>query len=468
MADVEHLILGGGPCGLGAARRLVQAGRSDLLVVERKPVFGGLAGSEIVDGWTWDYGCHVQHSHYGEFDHAMIEALGDDGWYWHDRASWVWMQNRWVPYPFQNNIHRLEPADCARALDGMREAHARQGSYDREPAHFEEWARRTFGAGIYDLFFEPYNLKVWAYPLATMNWQWIGDRVAVPDVARVETNVAERRDDMGWGPNSTFRFPKRGGTGAAWQAVADRLPAAVKAPGRTVVAVDLDAHRVQLADGESIGYRHLLSTLPLDLLARATGDATLMGHAEGLVSSATHVIGLGMNGTTPPALRSMAWIYYPEDDVLFNRVTLYSNYSPANVPDASRQWSIMLEVSQSPSRPIDEETLVDDVIDGAVRCGLVASRDVVCQVWHRKLERGYPTPSLGRDAALAALRPALESRDVYSRGRFGMWLYEVSNQDHTFMQGTEWADRMLGRVDDEAGPEPTVNRPTWVNVRRRG
>jgi protoporphyrinogen oxidase len=467
LTDVEHLIIGGGPCGLGAARRLVQAGKTDLLVLERQEVFGGLAGSVQVNGWTWDYGCHVQHSHYDEFDHAMIEALGDDGWYWHNRAAWVWMKDRWVPYPFQNNIHRLDEADCTSCLDGLRQAHERQGSYDAPPADFDEWTKRTFGEGIHALFLEPYNLKVWAYPLATMGWQWIGDRVAVPDVARVETNVREKRDDMGWGPNSTFRFPKQGGTGAAWQAVADLLPDAIKAPGSTVVGVDLEGHKVTLKDGSTVGYKHLLSTMPLDLLAKATGDDELQRHAEGLVSSTTHVIGLGLSGKTPEVLKGMAWIYYPEDDVPFNRVTLFSNYSPANVPDPDNQWSIMLEVSQSPARLVNEETLKEDVIEAAVRCGLVPAREDVIEVWHHKLVRGYPTPSLGRDAALAALNPALEAHDVYSRGRFGHWCYEVSNQDHTFMQGTEWADRMLGRVDDEAGPEPTVNRPAWVNVRRR-
>lgn len=30
--------------------------------------------------------------------------------------------------------------------------------------------------------------------------------------------------DFGWGPNAYFTFPKYGGTGAVWNAIANQLP----------------------------------------------------------------------------------------------------------------------------------------------------------------------------------------------------------------------------------------------------
>ena len=83
----------------------------------------------------------------------------------------------------------------------------------------------------------------------------------------------------------------------------------------------------------------------------------------------------------------------------------------------------------------------------------------VVSVWHRREEHGYPTPFLGRDAALAGIRAELERHGVYSRGRFGAWQYEVSNQDHSCMQGVEVVDRILG-IDEE---EVTITRPDRVN-----
>jgi hypothetical protein len=134
------------------------------------------------------------------------------------------------------------------------------------------------------------------------------------------------------------------------------------------------------------------------------------------------------------------------------------------VPDATKQWSLLLEISESPAKPVDQATLEKEVIDGLIATRLLDDRKNICDIWRRRLAYGYPTPSLTRDAALAKLLPTLEAHGIYSRGRFGAWKYEVSNQDHSYMQGVEVVDRLLGIVDPSDGPEPTLNRPELVNA----
>ncbi len=157
-------------------------------------------------------------------------------------------------------------------------------------------------------------------------------------------------------------------------------------------------------------------------------------------------------------------MYFPESDCPFYRVTVFSHYSPNNVPDIKSYWSLMAEVSESPVKAVDVGRIVAETIDGLLATGLIADRRLVHHVWHRRLEHGYPTPSCSRDAALATIQPALESRDVYSRGRFGAWKYEVSNQDHSFAQGVECIDRLLGHGAGHG--EETLERPESVNARR--
>ncbi|MDQ3979703.1 MAG: hypothetical protein M3314_09140, partial [Actinomycetota bacterium] len=37
----------------------------------------------------------------------------------------------------------------------------------------------------------------------------------------------------------------------------------------------------------------------------------------------------------------------------------------------------------------------------------------------------------------------LRSQDIWSRGRFGAWLYEIGNMDHSAMQGVEFVNQVL-------------------------
>jgi protoporphyrinogen oxidase len=465
MIKSEFLIIGAGPTGLGAALRLQEHQKSEWLLVDREREAGGLSCS-VTDahGFTWDMGGHVQFSHYESFDRYMDLALGAEGWLHHQRESWVWIANRFVPYPFQNNLHRLPPEMRWRCVQGLLTVAAQPKG--AKLAHFQDWIDKTFGSGLADVFLNPYNFKVWAHPLETMTAKWVGERVSVPPLDRVLKAVCLEQDDVSWGPNNTFRFPKFGGTGAVWRALAARLPNDKIQLGVSVTQIDARRRLAYLKTGEVIEYQHLISTLPLDLIAQMLEDPILMKAADQLPHSSTHVIGVGLKGRPPAHLTTKCWMYFSESNCPFYRVTLFSNYSPNNVPDPANQWSLMAEVAESRFKPVDSSRVVEQTVDGMIATQLINSQDDVICTWHRRLEHGYPTPGLHRDEALAILIPALEKLGIYSRGRFGAWKYEVSNQDHSFAQGRELIDRLLDTSDAVAGPEPTLNRPDWVNGRR--
>ena len=118
----RFLIIGAGPTGIGAALRLLELGVTDFLLIEVAAGPGGLAASVVDDqGFTWDLGGHVQFSHYQQFDPYMDLALGADGWITHQRESWVWIRDRFIPYPLQYNLHRLPREDTWRCVQGLLE-----------------------------------------------------------------------------------------------------------------------------------------------------------------------------------------------------------------------------------------------------------------------------------------------------------------------------------------------------------
>jgi hypothetical protein len=72
-----------------------------------------------------------------------------------------------------------------------------------------------------------------------------------------------------------------------------------------------------------------------------------------------------------------------------------------------------------------------------------SDRDLIATTWLCSPDMTYPVPSVTRDDALGVLQPWLRSQGIWSRGRFGAWLYEIGNMDHSAMQGVEFANHVL-------------------------
>lgn len=498
--DKKIVIIGGGPCGLGAATRLEQLGHKNWTLIEKSDYTGGLAHSfEDTKGFTWDVGAHVIFSHYQYFNdltdvgvHYHANHLGDPRvtdedkkdlnklWMTHKRETWIrFTPETWTEYPFQNHFFSLNDYQMTKeCFEGILEANQLAPLYrNKPPVNFQDWIDRIFGKGLAKYFMNPYNFKVWGHYPHEMNPEWVGERVATVELARTleqyinhnRTDAVKVNENASWGPNSTFRYPKYGGTGTIWRGVGARLDQSHVKLNTQVEEIDAENKIVKLTNGESLQYDSLISTLPIDLLLTKFIKPTAKINVEKLmelgrpVHSSTNVVGIGFNGTVPDHLSDKSWCYFQSDRSPFYRATVLSNFSPTMVPEHGKQWSLLFEVCESKHRPP-----LDDIFGETIKGGLNeklfkdSDEDEIVTKWHLRMEHGYPTPYLKRGQFLNAVEPLLRKEfNIHSRGRFGGWKYEVSNQDHSLMQGVEAADNILFGIEEQ-----TYFYPDHVNSRK--
>jgi protoporphyrinogen oxidase len=437
------IVIGAGPTGLGAASRLLDLGYENWAIFERHNYAGGHASSHVDEqGFTWDEGGHVIFSHYPYFDELVERALGEKV---HERVreSWIVTPHGWVPYPFQNNLRYLPKRVQLECLIGA--SKAARNSKACHAANFHDWILATFGEGIAHHFMFPYNAKVWTTPLEQMSKSWIAERVSVVDFERLLENVICERDDVGWGPNSKFKFPLYGGTGEIYRCLAERLGDKITY-GKQLVEVDHVHRRVSFSDGTGETYDALISTIPLDLFIKALkpSDNRLLDAAARLRHNNLIVLGIGL---MKKIKTTRCWTYFPDPETPFYRATYFSHYSPFNVPNGDTEHfsSLMCEVSYSDGEPPNLQRLIEQTMSALIGnkllqegdCQKVVSRHV------QDIPYSYPIPTLDRDCALETIQPQLLLKGIYSRGRFGAWRYEVGNMDHSVEMGVEAVNNII-------------------------
>jgi protoporphyrinogen oxidase len=441
--QTKVVIIGAGPTGLGAAYRLKELGHHNFVVYDRLPHIGGLASSFTDSaGFTWDIGGHVMFSHYKYYDEVFDKLMGDE-FQLNMRECWVRMFQSWVPYPFQNNIRYLPKEITYECLTGLIEAQTQRDH--KSAVNFRQFIDAVFGDGIAKHFMLPYNLKVWAHPAEQMNKEWIGERVAVLDIKRAIKNVVMGSDDFGWGPNNQFKYPLRGGTGEFYRRFEKPLSGHIQLK-KSLDFINIAKKEIRFKDGEVVKYDVLISAMPLDKLCNDVLNGEVPREIKKATASLKHsggyMVGIGLKQPCPS---TKSWMYFPEDNCPFYRATYLSNYSKYMTPDNNTHYSLLCETSYSDHKPVNGSTIVDDTIAGLVNAGMLkdSDRKDIIDTWVYHADYSYPTPSVERDGILNQAIPFLESHGIYSRGRFGMWKYEVSNTDHSLMQGVELTNRLL-------------------------
>jgi protoporphyrinogen oxidase len=428
MQRTEVLIIGAGLAGLSCAYHLERP----YIVLEKESEPGGRARSITSGGSTYDFTGHLLHLRREEIRKLVSELMGD-GLMEVERHAAIHMAGTFLHYPFQANFHALPPDAVRECLIGFVRAW-KEHDPERRHDNLRQWALATFGEGICEHFFAPYNEKLFRTPLKEMSADWVSWSVPQPDLETV-VDGALGSVQSGMGYNARFLYPRKGGI----EALPRALAACVK-PVRydtAVAAIDPVRKVVRTAGGEEFSYDTLVSTIPLPVLLRSleSEDRRPGEWADRL--RWVNVYNINFTLYTP-APWPWQWLYLPEPDFYCYRIGVASNISPALAPGDG--CTIYTEYSYRPDEELDTEAVRRGVISDLRKVGLLRNGASIVDETPIDIHYAYVVHDPWRQENLPTVHGWLGERGIVSTGRWGEWVY--GGMEDAMWQGRETARKL--------------------------
>jgi len=432
-------ILGGGISGLSAGMHL----KKDYDLFEQAERIGGLCCTENFGGYQFDRSIHILYSAQ-PYARKLITGVLGKNFSLRPKYSFIHSHGIYTAYPYQSNTHGLPQDVVVRNLMGLIEATYEKSN--QKPKNFKEWAYQTFGAGITEEFFLPFNWKVWAYPQDKMSFDWIADRVLTPPI-QTAIEGAVSKGDGSFGPNAKFWYPKRGGMESLPKSMAAHLNDGSVHLMSRIKTIHVRKHKVEFEDGSTCDYDRLVSTAPISLLARLADQVpqTVTKAVSKLKWNTVYAVNIGLE---IPNLTTMHWAYYADPNLIFHRLSWPKNFSASMAPSGCS--SVAAEISTSKWKNVgktDPNTLIKKTVEGLVRIGLITTKQARkikpahCGVI--RLEPAYVVYTDDHRPATKAIHNWLMRNDIHPCGRFGD--FEYLNMDHSILSGKRAAEEVRGK-----------------------
>ena len=403
MDSVRHLIIGAGVSGLATAAFLRDP---DYLVLEASSEIGGYCKTVKKEGFVWDYSGHFFH-----FKHPDIEAWLRERMKGQDirtvaRKSSISYKSTPVDFPFQKNIHQLPQDEFVECLHDLYFARAPglQGAPLPE-TNFKEMLYARFGRGIAEKFLIPYNEKLYACDLTTLDKDAMGRFFPHADLTDIIRNM-KAPDNASY--NATFTYPE-GGAIEYVNAIASAVRPDAIALNERLVSLDLK-RRIAKTSKREVHFERLVSSAPFDHLVQMAGlahDEKAFSYNRVLVFN----LGFDRKGRT-----GVHWVYYPDHARSFYRIGYYDN-----IFDRDR-LSLYVELGFPKTGPIDVEAMRTRVLEDLRAEGVITDHQLVA---HHSviMDPAYVHITRASIAEHKRLSRTLQANGVYSIGRYGGWTY---------------------------------------------
>ena len=410
--NCDILIIGAGITGLSLASFLET---DNYLIVDKDSEVGGYCKTTIRNGFVWDYSGHFFHFNNREIKDYVLENIECDV-VTVNKKSHIYYKDRYIDFPFQNNIDQLPTDEFVECLYDLR------NTGNGEVNTFTDFVKNTLGESICDKFIIPYNQKLYACDLNNLDYDAMGRFFPKPtNFDDLLTQLKNKNKSESY--NDTFIYPT-GGSVEFVKSLLKRVNQDNILLDTEIIGIDLKNKIAQTNNGY-IKFNKLVNTMPFDTFMKLTGEKV-----DNLSSNKVVVFNLGFD--LPTDIKSN-WVYYPNDEI-FYRVGFYNNIFGTD------KMSLYVEIGMNKTDRVIEEDLLKKILEDLNRVGVVTNHTLV-------------------DHQMIVMNPAYvhitkESKEIYndwgkknnpnglfSIGRYGSWTY-CSIEDN-ILQSKELSVRLV-------------------------
>lgn len=427
MKHVEYLVVGAGVSGLSFVNFIPRS--ASWLCLERQSEPGGYCQTVKRDGFVWDMSGHFFHFRHPKVEQYLVQRMDADEVATIRKNSSILYKGTRIDFPFQKNIHQLPLNEF---LECLYDLYFRP--QDIEVTTFLDMLYARLGKGIVDKFLRPYNEKLYACPLSSLDKDAMGRFFPHADIADIIRNM--RFPDAG-SYNATFTYP-RGGAIEYIRALLSDLDEEQILYDEALESIDLAAH-VAYTPRQAIHYDHLVSSMPWNRLLKACGvshDPSLYTYNKVLVFN------LGFNKKGQDLDH---WIYIPEPQFCFYRVGFYDNIFGTD------RMSLYVEIGLAADVPVDISAWLPRVLNDLRLAGITDDHHLLS--YHAAvLDPAYVHIHQQSQADFASKRHHLAGQGVHSIGRYGGWTY-CSIEDN-IVEAADLAGRLSGIKPDVIAEMP--------------
>lgn len=182
---IPHIVvIGGGVCGLYAARQLAKAGIR-VTIIEKESTVGGLATSRKLNGNYYDYGSHMLHAFDREIFDDLVEIMGEERISVESNAKIRW-NNSFYRYPLQfiDILKGMPLWTFLKCIIGLLYTQVTNHFRAQEPKNAEEALIQLYGKPLYKFFFKEFTHRYWGIPPTKLSATFI--KTKMPRLSAVD------------------------------------------------------------------------------------------------------------------------------------------------------------------------------------------------------------------------------------------------------------------------------------------